>query len=189
MSVLNTALETIRQSICIRELNKKLAHLYMYDVMTGIYNRFALQHVGAILFEKNRRKGRHTLFLFADMDGLKKINDTYGHEVGDAAIKAMALILNDVKPDSSFFCLRYGGDEFLLMGSCDNEDEAANIQKQIEKKIDAYNSSGMLPAALSASIGHIISSPDDPKMVMEDYIRTADKMMYRIKQERKRERR
>lgn len=67
------------------------------------------------------------------MDGLKKINDTYGHEVGDAAIKAMALILNDVKPDSSFFCLRYGGDEFLLMGSCDNEDEAANIQKQIEK--------------------------------------------------------
>lgn len=43
----------------------------------------------------------------------------------------------------------------------------------------------MLPAALSASIGHIISSPDDPKMVMEDYIRTADKMMYRIKQERK----
>lgn len=189
LSVLNTALETIRQSICIRELNKKLAHLYMYDVMTGIYNRFALQHVGAILFEKNRRKGRHTLFLFADMDGLKKINDTYGHEVGDAAIKAMALILNDVKPDSSFFCLRYGGDEFLLMGSCDNEDEAANIQKQIEKKIDAYNSSGMLPAALSASIGHIISSPDEPKMVMEDYIRMADKMMYRIKQERKRERR
>ena len=123
------------------------------------------------------------------MDGLKKINDTYGHEVGDGAIKAMALILNDVKPDSSFFCLRYGGDEFLLMGSCDNEDEAANIQKQIEKKIDAYNSSGMLPVALSASIGHIISSPDDPKMVMEDYIRTADKMMYRIKQERKRERR
>lgn len=47
----------------------------------------------------------------------------------------------------------------------------------------------MLPVALSASIGHIISSPDDPKMVMEDYIRTADKMMYRIKQERKRERR
>lgn len=114
LSVLNTALETIRQSICIRELNKKLAHLYMYDVMTGIYNRFALQHVGAILFEKNRRKGRHTLFLFADMDGLKKINDTYGHEVGDAAIKAMALILNDVKPDSSFSVLDMAVMNFCL---------------------------------------------------------------------------
>ena len=185
LSVLNTALETIRQSICIRELNKKLEHLYMYDVMTGIYNRFALQHVGAVLFEKNRREGRHTLFLFADMDGLKRINDTYGHEVGDAAIKAMALVLNDVKPDSSFFCLRYGGDEFLLMGSCDSEDEAAAIQTQIERRIEAYNSSGSLPAELSASIGHIISSPDEPELGMEDYIRTADKMMYRIKQERK----
>lgn len=185
LSVLNTALETIRQSICIRELNKKLEHLYMYDVMTGIYNRFALQHVGAVLFEKNRREGRHTLFLFADMDGLKRINDTYGHEVGDAAIKAMALVLNDVKPDSSFFCLRYGGDEFLLMGSCDSEDEAAAIQTQIERRIEAYNSSGALPAELSASIGHIISSPDELELGMEDYIRTADKMMYRIKQERK----
>ncbi len=185
LSVLNTALETIRQSICIRELNKKLEHLYMYDVMTGIYNRFALQHVGAVLFERNRREGRHTLFLFADMDGLKRINDTYGHEVGDAAIKAMALVLNDVKPDSSFFCLRYGGDEFLLMGSCDSEDEAAAIQTQIERRIEAYNSSGALPVELSASIGHIISSPDELELGMEDYIRTADKMMYRIKQERK----
>lgn len=185
LSVLNTALETIRQSICIRELNKKLEHLYMYDVMTGIYNRFALQHVGAVLFERNRREGRHTLFLFADMDGLKRINDTYGHEAGDAAIKAMALVLNDVKPDSSFFCLRYGGDEFLLMGSCDSEDEAAAIQTQIERRIEAYNSSGALPAELSASIGHIISSPAELELGMEDYIRTADKMMYRIKQERK----
>lgn len=72
LSVLNTALETIRQSICIRELNKKLAHLYMYDVMTGIYNRFALQHVGAILFEKIAERAGTLCFCLLIWMGLRR---------------------------------------------------------------------------------------------------------------------
>lgn len=186
LSVLNTALDTIRQNMCIRELNRRLEHLYMYDVLTGIYNRFALQNLGAVLLNKNRKEGKKTLFLFADMDGLKKINDTYGHEAGDAAIKAMAEVLNDVHPNASFFCLRYGGDEFLMMGSCKDEEEAEHVKEQVELKMKEYSFEPKIPEPLSASIGYVLASEDEKELGMDDYIKQADSMMYRIKQEKKR---
>ena len=74
--------------------------MYMHDAMTGIYNRFALKSFGEPLLERNQIEGRRTLFMFADMDGLKHINDTYGHDVGDLSIKVMANVMQQSCPDS-----------------------------------------------------------------------------------------
>lgn len=186
LSVINVALENIRQNICIRQLNKKLEYLYLFDSMTGIYNRFALQNFGIPLLKKNNDSGNRTLFLFADMDGLKKINDTYGHEKGDTAIKELANIMRSITPNDSFFSIRYGGDEFLMMGTCSDEKMAEAIKSMIQSAIDEYNGSNELPVPLAVSIGYILTSEDDKDAVIDDYIRQADGMMYQIKQERKR---
>ena len=187
LSVINVALENIRQNICIRQLNKKLEHLYLFDSMTGIYNRFALQNFGIPLLKQNNKTGRRTLFLFADMDGLKKINDTYGHENGDTAIKALAGIMKGITPDGSFFAIRYGGDEFLMMGTCPDEKMAESIKDMIQNAIDEYNRSNVMPVPLAVSIGYILTPVNDRKSDIDDYIRQADSMMYQIKQRRKKE--
>lgn len=186
LSVINVALETIRQNRCIRQLNRKLEHLYLYDSMTGIYNRFALQNFGIPLLEKNNSQGKRTLFLFADMDGLKKLNDTYGHETGDLAIKLLARILSGIHPNESYFSIRYGGDEFLMMGTCEREQDAEHLQEEIERQIEAESKKQALPIPLSVSIGYILTSVTDGEGKLDDYIRQADAMMYQIKQRRKR---
>ena len=88
-------------------------------------------------------------------------------------------------PDSTYFCIRYGGDEFLMMGTCDSEDAAGAIQADIEQKIrEAVPVSGA-PVRLAASIGYILTSEDDEGQSLDDYISQADRMMYQIKKERK----
>ena len=88
-------------------------------------------------------------------------------------------------PDSSYFCIRYGGDEFLMMGTCDSEDTARFIKSSIEKRIEETALNIELPVKLSASIGYILTSQSDPDNSLDEYISQADKIMYQIKKERK----
>lgn len=185
ISIINVVVNNIRQNISIRMLNKKLSHMYMHDAMTGIYNRFALKSVGEPLLERNNTEGKRTLFMFVDMDGLKAINDTYGHDIGDLSIKEMSNVMQQSCPDSSYFCIRYGGDEFLMMGTCDSEDTACCIKATIEKKINESVPVDDMPVKLAASIGYILTSQSDTDHSLDEYISQADKMMYQIKKERK----
>ena len=132
-----------------------------------------------------RHDRRRTLFLFADMDGLKTINDTYGHEIGDLSIKEMAHVMQQSCSDNSYFCIRYGGDEFLMMGTCDSEEAAALIQSAIEQRISEAVPLSNAPVRLSASIGYILTSESDTEQSLDEYISQADRMMYQIKKERK----
>lgn len=186
LGVINASLESVRQSTYIRKINKKLNAMYMMDAMTGIYNRFALNALGAPLLKKNEEKGSGTLFLFADMDGLKVFNDTYGHDVGDAAIKCFAQIMEETCVDDTFFCIRYGGDEFLMMGTCESSERAEEILKSLENNISAFNEKERLPGRISASTGYILASPAQETATMDYYISKADEMMYQIKREKKR---
>lgn len=62
----------------------------MHDSLTDLYNRFAIRDLGEPLLKNNMAENRQTIFLFGDLDGLKSVNDIYGHEVGDQAIQAAA---------------------------------------------------------------------------------------------------
>lgn len=185
ISVINAVIEHIRQNEHIRRLNQRLNRMYMQDSLTDIYNRFAIKNFGEPLLAKNKLEKHMTLFLFADLDGLKTINDTYGHEAGDAAIKAAAKIISQSCPDDTYVCIRYGGDEFLMIGTYREDMDAEYIKRNISQKIDEFNAQSSLPAKLNMSIGSIIASPDNGAADMEYYISKADAMMYRIKKERK----
>ena len=82
-------------------------------------------------------------------------------------------------------CIRYGGDEFLMIGTYREDRDAEYIKRNISQKIDEFNAQSSLPAKLNMSIGSIIASPDNGAADMEYYISKADAMMYRIKKERK----
>lgn len=185
VSELNAAIEHIKQNACIRKLNRKLAHMYMHDSLTDLYNRFAIKDLAEPMLEKNRDEGRQTIFLFADLDGLKSINDIYGHEIGDQAIRAAAMILKQSCPDSSYLCIRYGGDEFLMLGTYSEECSADILKRRIVDGVELYNTRHELPVRLSMSLGTVVASPADETQGIEYYIGQSDMMMYRIKKERK----
>lgn len=188
LGVINSAIESVRQSDYIRRINEHLQSMYYMDAMTGVYNRFAIKEFGEKLLRENMEHRRGTVFLFADMDGLKVFNDTYGHDMGDEAIKRLARIMKDSCADDTFFCVRYGGDEFLLVGSCESDERARQIKKSVQGRIAAFNRKGSLPRDLSASLGYVFAAGEEDNTSIDYYISKADEMMYQIKKKKKEKR-
>lgn len=187
MLALDNAMENLRQNLHLQIMNRKLSELYRRDSLTGLYNRFALKEMGEQLICRNREQGRSTLLIFVDMDSLKKANDIYGHDVGDQALKTIAVGLKQVCANRLDFVVRYGGDEFLLLGTYPGEAETEQIMQEVEKTITALGLELKLPFLLSASTGSAEIPPDDPEG-LESFIRLADQRMYEHKMEKRRTR-
>lgn len=182
---LNLAVEIIRQNAYTFMLSRKFEQMYLYDAMTGAYNRFALKNLAEPLMQRNTHEGKRTLFMFADMDGLKKINDTYGHDTGDLAIKVMAETMNEAGNEMDFLCIRYGGDEFILVGTCQNAQEAEIIKQNILHRLSEISQKYEKLKNMSLSIGYILTDTDSNEDNIDEYINRADAMMYKMKKERK----
>ena len=159
--------------------------MYMYAAMTGVYNRFALKNLAEPLMIQNQQEGKRTLFMFADMDGLKIINDTYGHDTGDLAIKIMAEVMSASCNDVNYLCIRYGGDEFILVGTCESQENAENIKLKIQNKLMNAIQGHECLTNMSLSIGYILTDTDSHCDNIDQYINQADSMMYKMKKERK----
>ena len=86
--------------------------MYQYDGLTNLYNRLAFLSIFNELKEEPSNIGKTMTIIMADLNGLKKINDTYGHVAGDQAIATVAKELKAACPYGSI-CVRYGGDEML----------------------------------------------------------------------------
>ena len=93
MNALTRSMENLHKKEMLAYMNKKLSSLYIMDTLTGMYNRMGYQQLGEKAFRISRRNGRRLLILFVDLDRLKYINDTFGHEYGDMAICAAARAL------------------------------------------------------------------------------------------------
>ena len=138
------------------------------------------------LLNEPANSGRILSLFSIDMDKLKAINDTYGHEHGDVAIQTLArAILKYVRDDG--IAARYGGDEFAcaIIGDRKLEDEIRNIRREIEDSADSDPAMTDKPFEVGASLGvseRIIDSSID----IEDMILEADSRMYADKMARKR---
>ena len=165
-----------------RYLSEKVSEMYRKDLLTGLYNRIAFTH----RFEEIRRisenTGKPVHIIMADLDGLKYINDNFGHDAGDSAIAVTAKALRASCPDKAL-CLRYGGDEMLavILGDCDGK----AVMRRIDDFLTEYNAASGLPYKVVASCG-IFSTTLTPDFNFEDAVRNADKSMYAQKNEHKR---
>lgn len=184
MLALDNAVENLRQSLSLQIMNKKLNELYRRDPMTGLYNRFALDERGEALLRTNRERGLSTIVVFVDMDNLKKANDVYGHDMGDLALKAIAEAVDWVCSQYLDFAIRYGGDEFLLLGTFPGEQTAQKIMDAVETEITSRAEKYRVPFHLTASTGFAEITPDATDS-LEKHIRCADQHMYENKMKKR----
>lgn len=132
----------INSSIEILELFDEIKSKANKDYLTGMYNRRYLFDAGKNLYEKYKELNGNFAVALLDIDNFKKINDTYGHEVGDLAIKEVAIILKDNIKHHSILC-RLGGEEFCIVLYDRNKDEVLEllecIRNAFEKNIIESN--------------------------------------------------
>lgn len=150
-----------------------LEHLAFKDPLTNLYNRRYLSKK----FEDDYKNGG-IIFLF-DLDGFKKINDIYGHDVGDGVLKEVALILQEfVKTQNDSYAVRLGGDEFLIHFSATYS--KAEISKLAENILSYFRGRNTI-YQLSTSIG-ISTYPADSDTDLKTLIKNADNALYRAKE-------
>ena len=119
------------------------------------------------------------MFVFADLDRLKHINDQYGHEAGDQAICLVANALQEVFGKNEMI-VRYGGDEFLLVSRLLEPAQMEEKQQKVRKKLAEWKEKDKLEYPLSVSIGYYYKD-GQVSGSLEDYIERADESMYRYK--------
>ena len=164
-----------------RFLSKRLADLYRNDMLTGLYNRTSFTLIFNRLKASEENEGKPLLIIMADLDGLKQINDTYGHDAGDEAISLGARALKESCPGDAI-CLRFGGDEMLAVILGDYKSEP--IINKIEKFLSDYNKISEQPFKVVLSCG-AYSTVLSKDMDFEAAVRCADRNMYARKNEHK----
>ena len=122
----------------IRENNELLGELSKLDELTGCYNRRGFFEEVRKLIRAEDNEGKAAVMIFADLDSLKTINDRFGHEDGDFAIRGISKILSDAFTGEEVIG-RIGGDEFVVCALADETSNASAIRKHIEEITEKFN--------------------------------------------------
>ena len=174
----NQYLEQVRSNMRIEQLNLKLRELSVTDALTGIYNRMGYKEFAIPYLEENRNNGKNTVLMIADINRMKVINDQYGHTSGDLAIMLVAKALKKALP--GWVLVRYGGDEFLMVGDCDTKEQQKRIKQKINRALKEVSEEAKIVFPLSISVGAVIIEKSSTLSV-EDCFKKADRSMYIIK--------
>ncbi|MBL8090205.1 MAG: diguanylate cyclase [Anaerolineales bacterium] len=163
-----------------KKAEEYLRYLGTHDVMTGLHNRAYFEET-ILKIEANRVEP--TSIVIVDLNYLKHVNDTFGHQAGDKLIRRIAEVLQAASEDK-YFTARIGGDEFVVILPNTNEESANEFVKHIQVLVEMNNKFYREPE-LSVSLGAATSTPDQS---LEKVISLADDAMYRNKGEHHRRR-
>lgn len=179
MRNVNNCLEMLR----IREEIIKFSER---DAMTGLYNRRGMD-VNICELLNSANAGDSVIVFVIDMDGLKHINDTYGHSEGDYGINAIAAAVAGIKRNNEI-CVRAGGDEFYMIGvgKYNNIDQVIRAER-FNLALSETNKSSGKPYEISASIGSAMRL-FTPDLDIDELLEEADAKMYKNKVSRKKQR-
>lgn len=182
----NSKLNELNQNLT--EAYNEISSLYLQDAMTGVYNRRGFyQKLDELLHEKSN-EGKYLHIISVDMDGLKYINDNFGHAEGDFAIITMANAMAQTGGENAV-CARFGGDEFVcaILSDAKNVYEKKEWSEKINRNISRLPDVEQKPYSITASVGMaccIVAEGLDA----ESMILSADKKMYQDKVARKMQR-
>src|SRR5437588_1017681 len=165
-----------------KRVEAALQNLSLIDELTGLYNRRGFlavteQHLAAI-----RRNKKVPVVLYADLDGLKQINDSLGHQEGDRALATAAEILKDSFRAADIIA-RLGGDEFVVLAAIERDETAELLTSRLEQKFAVHNSRIDRRYNLSMSVGVVHFNPDETSI--EEVTAEADRAMYEDKRRKR----
>ncbi|MBP7401455.1 MAG: GGDEF domain-containing protein, partial [Clostridia bacterium] len=188
-STLKVALLLIRQReiearlakavVELQEFNSKLNRLSVRDELSGLYNRRGFFEAAASLLSGQDNASPGFLVVYADVDGMKGINDTYGHAEGDEAIRAAADVLCRAFRGDDVVA-RMGGDEFVVLAKNVSEEHVPKIRERIETLLLEHDKNSGKPYRLDISLGFSSHRPVKP-VSLEELLHDADLRLYQEK--------
>ena len=170
-SILEITSFILAAEIANHQMFRKMKILSDSDLLTGLYNRNAMNNrITDIVSGVNPLTDKYGV-IFADLNGLKAVNDNEGHIAGDNLLKAAASVLRDTFTDSDIF--RVGGDEFLILVTKHDEDE---FNQLVQKLRDNSNATDIVRLAIGTCYG-------EPTLDIRTAMHLADERMYQDKEE------
>ena len=170
---------SLRDITQLAQLRDHMRTLSLTDELTGLYNRRGWSVLVQQQLLLAKRVHVPVMLLYADLDGLKSINDSFGHGTGDEAIVGCADVLKASFRESDLIA-RMGGDEFAVLPISARDSSEQVIRDRLESKLMDWNASAEREYKLSASIGIVYWDPESGQ-TLDDVISSADKLMYEQK--------
>lgn len=164
----------------LEEYNKQLKELALKDELTGLYNRRGFITLADHMIKSQLRHNAALALFYGDLDGLKKVNDTWGHDVGDMAIRSTAeLFEKEFRAED--ITARIGGDEFIALAPKCGEEEARTLADRLEQAL--YKKANK---RFGISLGWVIIHPGE-KNSLETWMKLADQALYKAKRAKKKQ--
>jgi two-component system cell cycle response regulator len=184
-SQINGALvwRALRYAMERQRVQLELLNLSLIDDLTGLHNRRGFLALGEHYVKLANRSGMPFMVAFVDLDGLKKINDTFGHQEGNRSLVETAGVLRDSCRQSDILS-RMGGDEFAILIADVDKNCADVVLRRIQQKLDSCNANPGRRYRLSLSVGIVAANLNDPAD-LEQLLHQADVLMYAQKQKKK----
>lgn len=157
----------------------RLAYAATVDALTGLLNRTYLDGRLHQEFERAKRSGTQLAVVMADVDDFKVINDTHGHQIGDAVLQVVGAIIRSAVRVFDV-CARYGGDEFAILMPSTDHASAASCAERIRRRVSEHRGNSLAPVlpSLTMSVGvAVIEAGDTPA----ELILRADRALYQAK--------
>ena len=139
------------------KIENKLKQLATIDSLTKVYNRYKINEIIEHQIARSKRYGEIFSVLMFDIDYFKKVNDTYGHYVGDLVLKKLSeLIKNHIREVDSFG--RWGGEEFMLLLNKANQSEALYIAEKIRRLVENYSIDNLYKITISVGVSTFVKN-------------------------------
>jgi diguanylate cyclase (GGDEF)-like protein len=162
---------------------QSMTHLSEVDALTQLMNRRGFDRVYAELWERAQRERKALALAFVDLDRFKNINDRYGHEAGDQALKEVARVLSQQTDPAPALCARLGGDELVAIWYDIERPRGELVAARIPRSVEALQFRGEPagPVVLTVSVGLACVTPAKGTLSGE-FLRRADQALYDAKQ-------
>ena len=159
-----------------RKKQKEMHNFAVHDALTGIYNRHGINEILNQKILEHKRTKNSLGLIFFDIDFFKRVNDTYGHDMGDYVLENIAKLVSDEIRTSDIFA-RWGGEEFIIFLPDTGLSDTVKVAEKLRKAIEKYAFSDI--DSITCSFGVTVYKEGDTKT---NFLKRADKLLYKAKE-------
>ena len=183
---INNGMRVLELERNLKEAGEEIYHLTVTDSLTDTFNRRYLNENMPEAIDTALAQSSPFSLVLCDIDHFKKVNDTYGHVIGDAVLRSFARIIRDTLNDQQDWVVRYGGEEFLLVlpgTDIDGARELSEMLREFVAQATIKASGHDINITASFGVAGLDSLNDTAKVTPEKLLDLADENLYKAKEE------